>query len=296
MADEKPQCTTPDWHKLDRDWSASGDAIMEIPEHLLSPPWRMLMVGDGSPTRTLQLLSGLVVRMRHLRGAFHVLVPECCRSKTAVDVVDMSHIGSSLDDAPTCVEQIESPRLRRQVSRKLLRGQRIPPTHPALASLPSCTFPPSQVWLQNTRGERMGYAVSWWNESMVQQHLQDAQLPIWVSLAQRKTETFREVLGKPAVFGQDSEPTASVPSTKRVRFAEVYRGSSPELEKEFGHKGPFWGRHYFFWREGCPLTLISEVFSPQLVLYLGPVAAPSPPPAELPAAQGHSECQQQEGE
>jgi hypothetical protein len=42
----------------------------------------------------------------------------------------------------------------------------------------------------------MGYAVSWWNEDLVQQHLQDAQLPIWVSLAKRKTETFREVLGR----------------------------------------------------------------------------------------------------
>ncbi len=53
---------------------------------------------------------------------------------------------------------------------------------------------------------------------------------------------------------------------------EVYRGTSPELEAAFGHKGPFWGRHYFFWREGAPLTLIYEVFSPQLEAYLGPMA------------------------
>jgi chorismate--pyruvate lyase len=52
----------------------------------------------------------------------------------------------------------------------------------------------------------------------------------------------------------------------------IFRGRSAELEKEFGHAGPFWGRSYLFWQGGRPITLIYEVFSPALCKYLGPIA------------------------
>jgi len=35
--------------------------------------------------------------------------------------------------------------------------------------------------------------------------------------------------------------------------------------------GPFWGRHYTFWHDGEPLTLIYEAFSNRLTQYLGPL-------------------------
>jgi chorismate lyase len=46
-------------------------------------------------------------------------------------------------------------------------------------------------------------------------------------------------------------------------------------EEGFGKPGPYWGRHYLFWKDGKPLTLIYEVFSPTLSMFLGP-PIPSP--------------------
>ena len=42
------------------------------------------------------------------------------------------------------------------------------------------------------------------------------------------------------------------------------------VEHTFGHRGPFWSRHYRFFRGGTALTVIREVFSPQLETWLGP--------------------------
>lgn len=50
----------------------------------------------------------------------------------------------------------------------------------------------------------------------------------------------------------------------------VYHGNNSELEHLLGSKGPFWGRQYFFWHNGKPLTLIYEVFSSSLEKFLGP--------------------------
>jgi chorismate lyase len=50
---------------------------------------------------------------------------------------------------------------------------------------------------------------------------------------------------------------------------QVYYGSSAELEALLDSPGPFWGRHYTFWHDEQPLTLIYEVFSNQLQRYLG---------------------------
>jgi len=42
----------------------------------------------------------------------------------------------------------------------------------------------------------------------------------------------------------------------------------------FGRSGPFWARHYLFYHNGRPLTLIYEVFSPNLDEWLGDSALP----------------------
>ena len=44
----------------------------------------------------------------------------------------------------------------------------------------------------------------------------------------------------------------------------------PAVCRAFQASGPFWGRHYVFWHNGKPLTLIYEVFSTALEQYLGP--------------------------
>jgi chorismate lyase len=100
-----------------------------------------------------------------------------------------------------------------------------------------------QVWLRTASGQRLAYATSWWNADHVDEYLQNRSLPIWASLARLRTELYRDVRG-------------------------ICCGHSPILTAAF-EPGPLWGRHYLFWHHGQPLTLIYEVFSPNLQQYLG---------------------------
>ena len=67
----------------------------------------------------------------------------------------------------------------------------------------------------------------------------------WLSLTEGRSELFREVDGLALVKGD-------------------------WLDQTFGHRGPYWSRHYRFFRQGKALTVIREVFSPQLETWLGP--------------------------
>jgi len=91
----------------------------------------------------------------------------------------------------------------------------------------------------------MVYACSWWDAAHVSEYLKDSSRPIWESLSQGRTELYRDI-------------------------QQVYCGHSDYLEEAFQTRGPFWGRHYVFWHNGKPLTLIYEVFSTALEQYLGP--------------------------
>lgn len=101
-----------------------------------------------------------------------------------------------------------------------------------------------QVWLTNAVGKRLAYAASWWEASHVDEYLRNRALPIWSSLSDLRMELYRDV-------------------------RQVLQGHSETLESAFGCSGPFWGRYYLFWHDGKPLTLIHEVFSPELAAYLG---------------------------
>lgn len=75
-----------------------------LPHDQLAPAWQMLLLGDGSPTRHLQLLTG---------------------EPTEVDVIDMSLIGLRADGAPPQIQAVPGPRLRRQVWLCTASGQRL---------------------------------------------------------------------------------------------------------------------------------------------------------------------------
>lgn len=62
------------------------------------------MLGDGSPTRHLQLLT---------------------REPTEVDVIDMSPVEKGGDAAPVQIEKVPGPHLRRQVWLRTASGQRL---------------------------------------------------------------------------------------------------------------------------------------------------------------------------
>ena len=186
--------TLKSWHCLKPIWQGDKEIIQQgLPHEQLAPTWQMLLLGDGSPTHHLQLLTG---------------------EGTEVDVIDMSLIGKCDDGAPNEIKFISKPRLRRQ------------------------------VWLRTTSGQRLAYAASWWDASNIDDYLQNRSQPVWRSLSTLHTELYRDVRG-------------------------VYCGYSPGLEAAFGEKAPFWGRHYLFWHDRQPLTLIYEVFSPYLQKYLG---------------------------
>ncbi len=159
----------------------------------LSGPWRLLLLGDGSPTRHLQLLTGHPVE---------------------VELIAMASEPAVSAGAPEEVAELAEPLLRRQ------------------------------VWL--TCGpQTLGWAESWWNQAEAEAHLQDRRLPIWRSLSAGRAELYREVDG----FGQVQDNW---------------------LAERFGCDGPFWSRHYRFFRHGRELTVIREVFSPALERWLGP--------------------------
>lgn len=93
------------WHRLEPKWEGTEEHVQKgLPHSLLAPAWQILLLGDGSPTRHLQLLTG---------------------EPTEVDVIDMSLIGDDSDSAPDLIQVVPGPRLRRQVWLRTASGQRL---------------------------------------------------------------------------------------------------------------------------------------------------------------------------
>jgi chorismate--pyruvate lyase len=174
-------------------WQAPlTDVLAATAGRQLSGAWKLMLLGDGGPTRHLQLLSGHPV---------------------TVEVIAMAPQPLPQPSDPDEVRELQPPLLRRQ------------------------------VWLV-CHGETLAWAESWWNQQQAEIHLRDRRQPIWTSLTAGRAELFREVDG----LGQvDAE----------------------WLRERFGHPGPFWSRHYRFFRAGRELTVIREVFSPALQRWLG---------------------------
>ena len=175
-------------------WQAPLAEVLEAQAgQELSGAWKLLLLGDGSPTRHLQLLTGLPVE---------------------VDLIAMEREPAAGPEAPAEVAELERPLLRRQ------------------------------VWLRCGQ-QTLAWAESWWNQAEAEQHLRQREQPIWRSLTAGRTELYREVDG----------------------LAQV---QAHWLAERFGAAGPFWSRHYRFFRSGRELTVIREVFSPALERWLGP--------------------------
>ncbi|BEV35332.1 chorismate lyase [Synechococcus sp. M16CYN] len=155
-----------------------------------------MLLGDGSPTRHLRLLTGQPV---------------------TVDLIAMETEQNGHPYTPVEVHELQAPLLRRQ------------------------------VWLV-CGGIPLAWAESWWNQTEAELHLQDRNQPIWSNLTRGRSELFRQVDGLALV-------------------------EADWLQQTFGRCGPFWSRHYRFFRSGVALTVIREVFSPQLENWLGSTLA-----------------------
>ena len=174
-----------------------SDGTTAAGDRHLSGPWRLLLLGDGSPTRHLESLSGLPVEIELIAMAPNNSANACAGGPQ-----------------PPEISELDGPLLRRQ------------------------------VWLR-CGAQTLAWAESWWNQHQADAYLKVRDQPIWRSLTSNRAELFREVDG----------------------LAQV---DAPWLEDRFGQAGPFWSRHYRFFRGGRELTVIREVFSPALELWLGP--------------------------
>tara|TARA_B100000700_G_scaffold327932_1_gene444075 strand:- start:1062 stop:1547 length:486 start_codon:yes stop_codon:yes gene_type:complete len=152
-----------------------------------------MLLGDGSPTRHLHLLTG---------------------QEVSIQLIAMESEPIPNKDAPIEVQELKTPLLRRQ------------------------------VWLK-CGIQTLAWAESWWNLLEAEKHLQDKEQPIWRSLTEDRSELFREVDGLALV-------------------------TADWLESKFNKQGPFWSRHYRFFRNKQELTVIREVFNPKLEKWLGP--------------------------
>ena len=155
--------------------------------------WKLMLLGDGSPTRHLQLLSN---------------------QETKIKLISMQIDHLSNKEGPIEIDQLKKPLIRRQ------------------------------VWIHN-QNKTLAWAESWWNSEQVSENLKIKEEPIWKNLTQDRSELFREV------------DSISIVHSKW-------------LEKNFCFQGPFWSRNYRFFRNKKPLTVIREVFSPHLEIWLGP--------------------------
>ena len=96
--------TSASWHSLQPLWQGNKAVVQQgLPHDQLSPAWQILMLGDGSPTRHLQLLT---------------------REPTEVDVIDMSPVSPGGAAAPLPIAEVPGPHLRRQVWLRTASGQR----------------------------------------------------------------------------------------------------------------------------------------------------------------------------
>tara|TARA_Y100001968_G_scaffold332505_1_gene390905 strand:- start:1260 stop:1847 length:588 start_codon:yes stop_codon:yes gene_type:complete len=174
-------------------WDAPTESILKgnSPKELPGA-WQIMLLGDGSPTRHLQLLTGHDVE---------------------IELIGMSSVSKNESATPKEVLELKTPLIKRQ------------------------------VWL-NCNNITLAWAESWWNEEQAKLQLKNKNQPIWKSLTQGRYELFREVDGLALV-------------------------NESWLEKKFNIKGPFWSRHYRFFRQNEALTVIREVFNPKLELWLG---------------------------
>ena len=83
---------------LEQSWTADPAKVKDGDPSIagrMSPAWRMFLLGNGSPTRHLRLLTG---------------------RRTRVEVIEMKEVGDIIDPlAPAEVKLVPAPRLRRQV-------------------------------------------------------------------------------------------------------------------------------------------------------------------------------------
>jgi len=116
-----------------------------------------------------------------------------------------------------------------------------------------------KVYLMNERSEILGYAVSWWNKQDSEEFLLDKNRPIGGNMATSRLDVYRELV-------QVNYGTNSILENY---FLSHQNNNSSNNEQFIPSCTGLWCRYYLMWRNGKPLNLIYEVFSPLLEKYMG---------------------------
>ena len=229
-------------------WCADGDEPNSVPWHRIAPRYEATeedAVADGallellSPAWRILLLSDGSVT-RHLR----LLCPrlrqtrlECLRQGPVPSPSQVGVPAAGLGMPDDC-DLIAGPMVQREVLLHISRGDFFADDHYLDAEL-------NDGELAKDGDVPMVYAASWWSEDNFRKYMVDGSSPMWSNLRQGNVELYREV-------------------------RRVYMGDNEELASIFGCDGPFWGRHYIFWHDQKPMTVVYEVFNPALERQLGP--------------------------
>eukprot|EP00740_Mantoniella_antarctica_P006608 CAMPEP_0181358722 /NCGR_PEP_ID=MMETSP1106-20121128/5676_1 /TAXON_ID=81844 /ORGANISM="Mantoniella antarctica, Strain SL-175" /LENGTH=439 /DNA_ID=CAMNT_0023471731 /DNA_START=431 /DNA_END=1750 /DNA_ORIENTATION=+ len=286
------------WHRLETQWEAEEEAAMEGDLlHLLSPTWRILLLSDGSVTRHLRLLCPELreTRLECLRqGPIATPAspspspsPSPSSPNAAAAAATTAAAASANPSAargiglPDDCKLISGPMVQREVLLRISRGKGGGGTNVGNGdgdaevsrgdgdsdddrdrsgnrsnggfSLDNeCQISTTQP-ISSSGGHDddvpMVYAASWWSKETFDKYMTDGANPMWTNLRSQHVELYREI-------------------------RKVYMGDNAELEVIFGRKGPFWGRHYIFWHQNRPMTVVYEVFNPMLEAQLGPAQPP----------------------
>jgi len=167
------------WYKIaDPVWQGGRAEIQAgLPSALMSPVWQMFLLGNGSPTRLLQLLT---------------------QSAIAVEVIATELLGEDPDYAPTEINLIAAPRVRRQ------------------------------IWLKTAKtDEILAYAVSWWHKDDLANFLPQPHLPVGTNLQNQRLELFRDLRGIyrgscPELVGIFSAENATEPLSQHLYWGRHY--------------------------------------------------------------------------
>jgi len=267
--------------------NGGGNGAARAAARRLAPAWRMLLFGDGSPTRLLALLAGSrlavdVIGHERVRfggtgapaGAAAAGSGGSATAAGAVGIDSAGGGGGAFASDGLLLDALAGGVPRRCVDALLEGGPE--EEDKAGGEAPSVRWR-RRVWLRNERGERLGYASSWWRRADLDALLPpgaDRARPIGGALASSRLDVHRELLS-------------------------VVRGASAELAREFrtggrggGGRGggegagggggggggggdddareELWARYYAMWRGGRLLCLIYECFSPRaLVPHMG---------------------------
>ena len=223
---------------LEQSWKADPAKVKDGDPSIasgMSPAWRMFLLGNGSPTRHLRLLTG---------------------RRTRVEVIEMKEVGDVVDPlAPAEVKLVPSPRLRRQVFLKTDDGVILG------YAVSYWNVQKGEWWRSSCDLLCAAPLLSLTPVPPVHQHLKDKSVPIFTSFTGERAELFREINGLYCGKSDRLAKAFSADTGGGIEGAAGAGGDGGAIAAGAKEGPTLYGRHYTFYHGGRPLTVIIEVYN-----------------------------------